>query len=79
MAVEEATDAKIPLIGEEVDLTSPVQVLVLVVSLVGGWTIFHMTSDIGQNAAGAVNNFIADISGVNPATGDSTDSGGAFD
>lgn len=78
MGLEDAAEARVPFISEEVNLLST-DVVFLVVSLIAGMTIWNMSDSIGENLAARVNSFIGNMIGTNPATGQTTDSGGAFD
>lgn len=77
--IEEATNARLPFGMGEVDLTNPVMVAALVVALTAGATLWNMADSIGANLAQNFNSFLGNIIGQNPATGNSTDNGGAFD
>ncbi len=67
----EPTEAKIPFIGETVDLTDPMAVVYLVISLIAGFTLFNMSDGIGQFAADRVNSALSTVFGFNPSTGES--------
>ena len=67
----EPTTATIPFIGMEVDLTDPIAVATVAVSLIAGFTLFNMTDSIGQQAANRLNDAIGSVVGVNPGTGQS--------
>jgi len=69
----EPTEAKIPFIGETVDLTDPMAVATLAVSLIAGFTLFNMTDGIGQYFANRVNSGLSAVIGFNPSTGESND------
>lgn len=71
----EPTTATIPFLGMEVDLTDPAAVATVAVSLIAGFTLFNMTDSIGQVAANRVNAALGNFLGVNPGTGESSDSG----
>ena len=74
MAAEEVKTLRIPLIGEvEVDDASGLAFLV--VSLVAGSTVYHMTDSIGSNLGSAANSFIAQFTGINPSGGSSVPEG----
>lgn len=66
----DATEATLPFGMGDVDLLSMSGVM-MVVSLILGFVIFHMTDAIGSNLASRVNSFIGNLIGTNPATGDS--------
>jgi hypothetical protein len=66
----EPTEATIPFIGETVDLTNPMAVIYLAISLIAGFTLFNMSDDIGSYAASRVNSALSAIIGFNPSTGD---------
>jgi hypothetical protein len=66
----DATEATLPFGMGDVDLLSMSGVM-MVVSLILGFVIFHMTDSIGSNLANRVNSFIGNLIGTNPATGDS--------
>jgi hypothetical protein len=59
----------------EVDLTDPMAVVTVAVSLIAGFTLFNMTDSIGQVAANRLNNAIGNVLGFNPGTGQSSNSG----
>jgi hypothetical protein len=67
----EPTEARLPFDMGEVDLTNPMAVLAMVVSLIAGFTIFNMTGSIGEYAAQRLNSIIGSVVGFNPASGDS--------
>jgi len=69
----EPTTATIPFLGMEVDLTDPMAVVTVAVSLTAGFTLFNMTGSIGQVAANRVNAGLGNVLGINPGTGQSSD------
>jgi len=75
MALDDATDAKLPFGLGEVDLTDPAALFATVIALIAGATIWNMADSIGQNAASTVNQFLGTILGTNPATGQDGDGG----
>lgn len=77
--LEDATNFTLPFGMGEVDMSSPVSAVVFIISLIGGMTVWNMTDDIGANLAGKANSIIGNIVGTNPATGQSSETGGAFD
>lgn len=67
MVLEDATDAKLPF-GMELDLTNPMAVAAMVISLIAGLTIWNMTDSIAQNFADSLNSYIGQFSPIgNPA------------
>lgn len=72
----EPTTATIPFLGMEVDLTDPMAVATVAVSLIAGFTLFNMTDSIGQVAANRVNNALGNVLGFNPGTGESSNGPG---
>jgi xanthosine utilization system XapX-like protein len=77
--LEEATDFQLPFGMGTVDVSNPASAVVAIVALVGGMTVWNMTDDIGENLAAQVNSMIGSVIGRNPATGQSEETGGAFD
>lgn len=65
----EATEAQLPFGMGKVDLFS-FEAVFVVLSLIGGMTIYHMTDGIGQNVANQLNSTIGSVLGTNPATGE---------
>jgi hypothetical protein len=72
MAVEEATEARLPFGMGNIDLTS-ISGVFAVVALILGFIVYHMTDRIGQRGADWVNSQIGAVTGSNPATGESTE------
>lgn len=70
MALDDATDATLPFLGDTVDLTNPVAVAVMFVSLVGGFALWNMAGDVGDTVAQRIIAFVSDLTGTNPATGE---------
>ena len=68
MALEEANTIYLPFVGEY-EVESAAGVLLLVVGLIGGATVWNMTDSIGNNLASSVNSFLGNLIGFNPATG----------
>lgn len=77
--LEDAAEFTLPFGMGSIDMTSPASAVVAIVALIGGATLWNMANGIGQNAADKVNSFIGNIIGMNPATGESAETGGAFD
>jgi hypothetical protein len=73
MSLEDATEATLPFIGDSVDLTNPMAVLTLVVSLVAGFTMWNMADSWGETLAQRVSTAFGSLAGFNPSTGQSTD------
>jgi len=72
MGVEEVTEFKLPFGMGRLDVSNPMTALVTAVAMVGGFTVYHMTSQIGSNLANDANDFVGRfLPGGNPATGDS--------
>jgi ABC-type amino acid transport system permease subunit len=67
----EPTEATLPFGMGSVDLTSPMAVLAMVVSLIFGFTIFNMTGSIGEYLAQRANSIVGSVLGFNPASGES--------
>jgi len=70
MAAKEATEATLPFGMGSVDLTDPAMVVVTAISLIAGFTLFSMASDVGNNFASRINSALAGLIGFNPATGE---------
>lgn len=60
----EPTEATLPFGMGSVDLTSPMAVVTMVISLIAGFTLFNMTGSIGQFVAQRINQFIANVTGT---------------
>lgn len=69
---EGATNPTIPFVGQ-MGLS-----IATVVSLVVGFAVVALAKPAGENGAQYVANKVADVTGVNPQTGQ-TETGGAFD
>jgi hypothetical protein len=63
-----------PSTGETIDFGEPGSALATVVLLILGMTVFAMSRDIGDELASSVNNFLGNLTGVNPAGDDGADS-----
>jgi hypothetical protein len=71
MGVEEVTEFKLPFGMGRLDVSNPMTALFTVVAMVGGFTVYHMTSGIGANLADDANDFAGRfLPGGNPATND---------
>lgn len=77
--LEDAGEFPLPFGMGKIDITSPTSAAVMIVALIGGATVWNMAEGIGQNLASKVNSQIGNIIGMNPATGESAETGGAFD
>ncbi|WP_336359055.1 hypothetical protein [Haloarcula sp. CGMCC 1.6347] len=71
----EPTTATIPFLDMNVDLTDPMAVVTVAVSLIAGFTLFNMTDSIGAMLASRANGALGNVLGVNPGTGQSSDNG----
>jgi len=69
------TDIPIPFVGQEVDTDDGLVGIVMSLAIIiAGFAVFAMASSIGSNLGSRVNEAIATVLGVNPATGTSGDS-----
>jgi len=72
MALEDLGEATVPYSDETVDLTNPMAILSIVVSLILGFTLWNMTDSIGANLAARLNSTLGRfLPGGNPAGGSS--------
>jgi hypothetical protein len=69
----EPTNATIPFLDMEVDLTDPGQLFAVAISLIAGFTLFNMSDSIGSYMASRVNSALSTVIGFNPGTGESNE------
>lgn len=71
-SLEEATDFQLPFGMGSVDASNPVMLVVTAISLIGGFALFSMASNIGSNVGERLMNGITAVIGFDPS-GDSDD------
>jgi len=72
MAVDEATDARLPFGMGDIDLMSTSAVFAIV-SLILGFAVFSMTESIGSYVASRANSTLGNYLGFNPGSGQSSE------
>jgi len=70
---EEVTEGTVPFIGKDFDLANPIQTLLLIVGLSIGFVVWHLADRMGDNGADFVAGLVANLTGYDPTSGESTD------
>jgi hypothetical protein len=66
----------VPFVNQGVDTDDPQKGMITVLMLIAGFAVFSFASSIGEYAGSRINSGIAEVIGINPATGESQDDGG---
>lgn len=71
MGLEDATEAKLPFGLGEIDLTNPVQALVMLTAVTLGFVAYHLTDSIGNQGANWLSNKLAAATGSDVGSAES--------
>jgi len=69
-------EVPVPFTDEEVDTSDGSGALMTVIALIAGFGIFAMAQSVGGTLASTVSDQIAQFTGYNPSTGNSTETPG---
>lgn len=64
MAAEEVTEFTLPFGMGSIDFSNPVMASMAIVSLIGGFAVFSMTRDLGEQVGQKANSIISSTTGV---------------